>query len=763
MKKPEIDLLAEKYDFAAESIKKTLSQMLSEIEQGKNISRENVKKYETEIVTLNSCYESVVSFLRQTFMQEVLPPEGSSIPEYVSAYHSAKDLKLQAITDVLERFVQVRSDVKTYASALQPSHKKAEKALTALRTANANGTLDFSEEFCQTDGMALFLRILEIQDADMDTEETMAMIQKITEYEYYSTAVQFGLLRRKYTLPENTEQNIPEPEETVSEEAQTPEELWKKAGILHPEPLCFHVEDEKLKKYQSDKSRKFGVKDFQSDMKKFKLVPALVTCKDFNGISAKMLSNLLNMKISDSQTMCSKLESLGYFISYEVEGYDKLYVLSPQKGKQVFLHKESSAFLKLPKMKNIQEFGETVEETANIALTRILRAKTFSLLKEIKPECKIGNSATCTNDECFVQVFDDFFEKNKNLAFINIISENPEQYCCLTEAIKECSAEMVIVIGINRKHAEALAQWLSGYFETQVKAGKFLYLDDETGIYYQYPEHTPFDFSDDTEDKTKELTSQDTKEITQEHPAQELSEDFVQLEFTEGLYTPEETKLRGESDETQENLPLPENIPEESPEQTDSEEKLQDSAEEDSVSEDTSPPVFPEVHEHLEKEDLSEEQYQEYHQTCLQMIAEGKFYCASAYARVLSEEFTQFEDYGTQVAFAFNDPLAECSYNSDVIYEAYLEYPTDVSEILVIPAVLRNYFLDYCNYDNRLHALQDAVSSNRFLEENPPLRKLVYKLQEFKTKHHHGVDFYADYHLKDRKEMEEIFLAVKKE
>ncbi len=947
MYKQELISLTEDYRAASGQAEASLGEMLSAIREGKSIPQEMAQDYERKIAFLNQCYESIVSWVRQSVPETELPSDGSKIDDYVDAYQQSRcriiTEQLYAAKELLNRFMQVKSAVKIYADALLPYQEKARASLIKIQEIE-NNLPELPETVDSFEEISLFLQILEIPD--LDNPESITMIQEIANY--YSDLVQFGLLREKYLFCTDTEQKQPEPElesepepepepepqpepqpesenpvpeervikikETILPETGTPE--LQKQPIK--ESLFFHLENDRLIKYESSKSKKFGVKEFRSDMLKFKnsLNVSLAACKTFNGVSVQMLSAVLNKEESITEFMCSKLESLGYFNSYEIEDYGKFYVLSDVKGQQIFMHKDSASYLKAQKVKSLEDFGESIEDTADSALTRIVRLQTFALVKKIKPEYEICTNSSRLNYDSSVQVFHDFYGKDKNIMFLNISGNNPEQYEKFLEELHVHPAETVIVIGMTRTHARALAEWLAGQFPEQVQKGQFLYLNYASGIYYRYPDDTVFDFTEENfpEESTQPEKEPESEETFQEEPVQPEEEPESEESFQEEPVQPEEEpepeesfqeepvqpeeepepeesfqeepvqpeeepepeetfqeepvqpeeepeseesfqdepvqpKEESESEETFQEEPVqPEEEPEseesfqdepvQPKEESESEETFQDEPvqpeeepeseetfqdepvqpeeepeseetfqeepvqpeeepeseetfqeepvqpEEEPDSEDTFPdesdfavPEIPETPLQMESEEdpvyenkitmpkssISDEKYAEYHKLCLQMLSEGKFCCAAAYARVLANLFDKFENYDKQIAFAFNDPMENCRYSSDIIFSTYFNNNTELSDYLVIAAVLRNYFSDQNCYDSMIRQLQDAVSSNPVLEENASLNQLVYALQNFKAVHHHGVDAYADYRRKDQKLLEKKIKAVQSE
>ena len=54
-----------------------------------------------------------------------------------------------------------------------------------------------------------------------------------------------------------------------------------------------------------------------------------------------------------------------------------------------------------------------------------------------------------------------------------------------------------------------------------------------------------------------------------------------------------------------------------------------------------------------------------------EMIASGKIYAASAYLKALAGKYDAFEQHYRQLAYAMNDPMEHCTYNSDTIFQIF--------------------------------------------------------------------------------------------
>ena len=69
---------------------------------------------------------------------------------------------------------------------------------------------------------------------------------------------------------------------------------------------------------------------------------------------------------------------------------------------------------------------------------------------------------------------------------------------------------------------------------------------------------------------------------------------------------------------------------------------------------------------------LTQQEKEEYYATYKKILMTGKTYCACAYLKRLAELDASFKDEYLQLAYAVNDPLAACTYNSDQIANTYL-------------------------------------------------------------------------------------------
>lgn len=154
---------------------------------------------------------------------------------------------------------------------------------------------------------------------------------------------------------------------------------------------------------------------------------------------------------------------------------------------------------------------------------------------------------------------------------------------------------------------------------------------------------------------------------------------------------------------------------------------------------------------------LADEVKKEYIAVYQNMIVLGKIYAASAYLRVLGKQYTVFEPVYCQLAYAVNDPMGNCTYSSDTIFNVFYGGAENapVSDYFIVAAALRNYFYDQYSYDYYAQQLYSMLSGNNLLRTNQYLENVMYDLMNFKNEQHKGIDRYADYREKERKTWEE--------
>ena len=146
---------------------------------------------------------------------------------------------------------------------------------------------------------------------------------------------------------------------------------------------------------------------------------------------------------------------------------------------------------------------------------------------------------------------------------------------------------------------------------------------------------------------------------------------------------------------------------------------------------------------------LTQQEKDEYYATYKKILMTGKTYCACAYLKRLAELDTSFKDEYLQLAYAVNDPLAACTYNSDQIANTYLADGCEPNSYYLAAAILRNFYSNQCLYDYAIDSMMDSFAEDKLLVSNDKLKHLIDILRMFKKEHHCGMGKFADYKKSD--------------
>ena len=146
---------------------------------------------------------------------------------------------------------------------------------------------------------------------------------------------------------------------------------------------------------------------------------------------------------------------------------------------------------------------------------------------------------------------------------------------------------------------------------------------------------------------------------------------------------------------------------------------------------------------------LTQQEKEEYYATYKKILMTGKTYCACAYLKRLAELDASFKDEYLQLAYAVNDPLAACTYNSDQIANTYLADGYEHNSYYLAAAILRNFYSNQCLYDYAIDSMMDSFAEDKRLVSNEKLKHLIDILRMFKKEHHCGMGKFADYKKSD--------------
>lgn len=594
---------------------------------------------------------------------------------------------------------------------------------------------------------------ISLEDEEAIEPETTSKMEEVVQAESAVT-VEAEKLQNLVTMSEHEEvaEALNEKIVNVQTEAETlPLDV---AGL---EKILVSEDSSILKVEKSPKATaKFGVKDFKKDMARGLLSTKLVCIAEafqYGGYSLKGISEKKFSPMDEYEIATEKLYQYGYLVRYTVSGMGQFYTLSP-RGERACASKDSMTFInnnpRVQEKVTHRSGQECIENTTNMAITRLLAFNSVQKVRSLFQDYRYSGRDNYMTMNFFLEGYP--VEKEKVVWFAGVITENPEDVFAFKECVeKKTDGQSVLVISGNTlEQAKAVADWLAenlesvpgtigytAYFEMDI-------LDRETGMAIMLREEqhdTVMDGMEEVDGREEEQPeAQGARNWEEEQPEAEINENCGS-----GQYEPKiaENLQRENSERVTKEFEEPDELSE-----NEVETQLQESA---STKVQTTVPA------------ISEEEKKQHITAYQEMIVSGKTYAALAYLKALSKTHPVFETTYRQLAYAVNDPMENCAYNSDSLINVFYGSSASVSDYYVVSAALRNYFLDQCSFDYRVQQLYQTLSGNTLIDANPALGKVIYELMDFKHIQHKGVDRYADYREKERKRQEKRIGEIRRE
>lgn len=511
-------------------------------------------------------------------------------------------------------------------------------------------------------------------------------------------------------------------------------DVWSLIGIDNPSSIIFK-EDRSLLAVESSTraSDKFGVKEFKKDITKQApvekltcLIEALESC----GYSKESVALWKDEQSGHYDFVSDKLMQLGYLKKYIVKGFGEFFTLSP-RGEKAFMLKDSLSFINSYSLRKtgIKKGREHIEDSTNSAITRILCNSCLGRTLKINEDYKFTSKTNRIGTDYFFTRFPDVLD-GKKVVYMGITSENPEEFKKAYDYILENSeeAQLYIVIAATHKIAAAIAKWV-----LKITEGKL-------PIWYcGITDVDVFEAETDVAIVVKEVIQTASEDVLERDTIIEQSEQVEVPDIAEIIEQEDEEVEKKELEEVQEEILNIAIIPE----------RVEPN--------NTSMTALVTINV------LSEEDKKKYDEEYQKMLVLGKFYCATAYLKAVAKNIPCYETAYRQLAYALNDPMGNCCYNSDTIFTVYYNDDNLVSEYFVVSATMRNYFYDQFSYDYSSQQLQAMVSGSQILREVPNVGEIIYVLQKFKNDNNRGLDRYADYREKEKASWEIRLEEVKRD
>ncbi len=582
-------------------------------------------------------------------------------------------------------------------------------------------------------------------------------------------------------------------------------DIWELLGIRESSLVCYEERSERLKVETMPKAfDKFRVSKFKNDIAKQSCrekLDCLVEVINGYAYSKESIAVYMGRENGYYNIITDKLYQLGYLKKYSVDGMGEFYTLSA-RGEKAFAAKDSLTFIQKHKgniIRNALNDRTEIKETANAAINRILLCGCYARTVQIDPQYEFMKRSLLLSKDSFLLSFSDV-KGEFSIEYLSIVSEKAEEFLDLQEMLKKLHADVVpdyiIVVEPDKELALHVAEWVRTVVDPTVCVGYCAYdqkeifnvsskkmleiiFFDENGTEEQDRNESEdvkerdFDSIEIGENitlQTFEIDETDSMELTKLQKTEEPIPESVEVEKAE----------ENKSELSEDDVDIKNPVEEEEPETKDAEteetgeaadmnvplnkfdENLQDEKSDVSkilVSESEKKQISVAFYSGV----LTETEKKKYNEEYQEMLASGMLYAATAFLKAMSKEIPYYESVYRQVAYALNDPMADCSYSSETVIDVFYEGETPVSDYFVISAALRDYFYDQFNYEYSLPQLQSMISGSEVLRDVHAVEEIVYMLQKFKSEYQTGMDRYADYREKEQALLEERLEKTRRE
>lgn len=772
-----IDELLKEFNTYADSSKSKLEEMLAVISNGKIPSITDRQELDHVIECLCDKYETVCVAAERELQEDEIPEVGSPIGVFYEALKNSKSAQLKnqlnEVQTILKRYISVQSLVANLSLALEPFQKDAESLLTRINQGEIDSVEEINDEIA---GPQLFMKALEFDD--LNTDEGNDMLDSLEEKFSYPSRVTRGLSSKSYFVSEDAFAYEQETDNKVIESVDVDSALdvSEERDDIDNNELCSgesyselndsgitedvsvskdvvenidEISEDKpdsefvisLKKSEIIKdSKDFGILSSEISTAETKKLSASVFSNDlrkgnvkafksiiqqidrFTLISPEVLDLRYKMPADVAEGSLDFLRKKGYLRKYKVIPGGEFYCSSPRLEKAL-TYKEASKFVEV-KQHRTEDVGELIEDRASSALARtafvglyVYSAKHYRGIDE-----KNYSSNNVLYTEAFI--YRTYGELNPDdCEFIIGVFWTEYKECDdflkgledLLEKSKKVSRFIVSALSVDVANSFIRALTKCGYDKLKY-AATYIYIPENKQFY---------DF------KTR-------KEIE----AYEIWPGLADKIDTESIEenTKEDVPVKGKEP------PVNSEVVHESEIAVKSEESIM---------------VTSSIKEPVEKRIVENEL--NYENTVYHFFAERKYYCASAYAKAISNKNKSFGSLYDLIAYAVNDPMKHCIYSADGVFDIVPDVHNYFSESLMIAIGIRTFFSNQVRYDYNIKAFYDAIKSYPVLSEHPALSSVVYKLVEFKDEQKKGMDSYADYHAKSIAQLDDEIRKVQRE
>ena len=602
-----VEELVDGFKSYATVIKDQANSILESISGGRSPEKKDLDSFNLNINKLQEKYDIINGIAKEYLSIEENPGEGASILDLASAIKNSHqrliEEEISKANNILNQFILVRATLEKYTVALQPFQKEAESLLNEIKNGKTSSILDSATY----EGSVHFIEAITAKSVDEEKEEKL--LESIEKY--YNDTVALGVSRQKYYISENSNMNEAEPTDSFDEstssdnvpgvtrdesvgnsasnqsdadtnnntnvseknnknnekeviapadvevkESAAPEAdkepvTWENLGISVPEELTVSIDNSLLTVNEFKKDKEFSASKLISDLKKSTdgaLLSVILRLTDeYHGITVNYLKWFIedneNIPYGESAVVlaCEKLVNLGYLKKHSIAGYEDYYSFT-KNGRKIFSTKKSADHLKIAPHK----VSDDTRETSNSVLSKVIRLQLNNIVRN--DTSKASSTTLGSDEDCFCQIWDDAFGKDKSLVASGIISDRPEQFKLLKdEVVKHIQKDTTLVVSsISKEKAKAITKWIVEELESNCSPILTLYADKTSGDLFSFKDDTPI----------KSILDYYNKDQTDSHKTNKFNTSNNNEKTTDSIIEDDENSNRTENDSGEKTLDL---------------------------------------------------------------------------------------------------------------------------------------------------------------------------------------------------------------
>lgn len=274
---------------------------------------------------------------------------------------------------------------------------------------------------------------------------------------------------------------------------------WGNIGIYNTDAVCYSVADENMQIFRCERPRKFSAADLQKELSlkaknRFQKQCAIKDAYKYGATSPRMLAELIKEDRSLVEDACDTLVDSGYLKAFELNGsafdrFERLYVLTAS-GRKIFTHPETASLLNLPAVE--KPATPPFASHANAVLNRQMFLKTKKLMELYMPSRQFNVGSFILETNSFINFFPTT-NGSGTYAYVSVFGNEVKNYLIFKVELQEMlpSLDTITVVGMNQRHAKALADWIGDSFAKDLTGKNLQYYSYEDDTYYSYPAGAP--------------------------------------------------------------------------------------------------------------------------------------------------------------------------------------------------------------------------------------------------------------------------------